>query len=229
VRDGDVLVDVRHGARTLTRRCDYVLCAIPFSVLRGLRLRGFSKAKLDVVDAVTYWSATKVAVLCREPFWQHDGITGGASFCGGRVRQTYYPPAEGDPGRGAVLLASYTMGDDADVLGRMPAPLRHKVVLDEVGRMHPELSRPGMVLDVVSQAWGQYRWSYGGGVTRWGKDAAAIEEERELAARPEGHLFFAGEHCSSTTAWIDGAIEGALNAVETISSHQPQTRVAAGA
>ncbi|MGH3787678.1 MAG: flavin monoamine oxidase family protein [Pseudonocardiaceae bacterium] len=221
VQDDHVLVELRQGTGTVVRRCDYVLCTIPFSILRNLRLNGLSSSKRAVINEVSYWSATKVAFLCREPFWERDGITGGASFSGGRVRQTYYPPVEADPARGAVLLASYTMGDDADVLGGLPEVQRHEVVLDEVARMHPELLQPGMVIDIVSQAWGQYRWSRGGGVTRWGKDAMACGLERDGAARPEGRLFFAGEHCSSTTAWIDGAIESAVNAVHKISRTQP--------
>ncbi|KWX00852.1 Tryptophan 2-monooxygenase [Carbonactinospora thermoautotrophica] len=226
VRDHDVLVDIRQGDHIVTKRCDYVLCTIPFSLLRRLRLCGFSEEKLAVIRNVQYWSATKVAFLCAEPFWVRDGIDGGASFIGGRVRQTYYPPVEGDPDRGAVLLASYTMGDDADVIGGMDPSRRHAVVLHEVSRMHPELLAPGMVRDVVSLAWGQHRWSCGGGVTRWGKDAAACEEERALAARPEKRLFFAGEHCSSTTAWMEGAIESAIHAVREITRDEPRTPVA---
>jgi monoamine oxidase len=220
VRDDHVAVTVHHNRQVRTLRCDYVMCTIPFSVLGKLRLTGFSDDKLAIIDEVRYWSATKVAFRCREPFWERDGINGGASFGGGRIRQTYYPPVEGDPTKGAVLLASYTMGDDADVLGRMPEAQRHELVHGEVGRMHPELHETGMVVEAVSQAWGQHRWSDGAGVTRWGKDKAACEEERERAARPEGRLFFAGEHCSSTTAWIDGAIESAFGAVRAIEEHE---------
>nr|Q8KHS0.1 RecName: Full=Flavin-dependent L-tryptophan oxidase RebO; AltName: Full=L-amino acid oxidase protein; Short=L-AAO; Flags: Precursor [Lentzea aerocolonigenes]AAN01208.1 putative L-tryptophan oxidase [Lentzea aerocolonigenes]BAC10674.1 putative L-amino acid oxidase protein [Lentzea aerocolonigenes]BAC15750.1 L-amino acid oxygenase RebO [Lentzea aerocolonigenes]CAC93714.1 putative L-tryptophan oxidase [Lentzea aerocolonigenes] len=216
VREDHVAVTVHNGHGVNTLRSDHVLCTIPFSVLRNLRLTGLSTDKLEIIHDVKYWSATKVAFRCREPFWERDGINGGASFGGGRIRQTYYPPVEGDPTRGAVLLASYTMGDDADVLGGMPEAQRHEVVLDEVGRMHPELHEPGMVVEAVSRAWGEDRWSNGAGVTRWGKDVAACEEERDRAARPEGRLYFAGEHCSSTTAWIDGAVESALAAVRAI-------------
>jgi monoamine oxidase len=215
-RDSQVAVTFCSGSQVHTRRSTHALCTIPFSVLRNLKLSGFSSDKLSIIDEVKYWSATKVAFLCRDPFWERDGINGGASFGGGRIRQTYYPPVEGDPTKGAVLLASYTMGDDADLLGSMPEAERHGVVLDEVGRMHPELHEPGMIIKAVSRAWGQSRWSRGAGVTRWGKDVTGCEEERDRAARPNGRLFFAGEHCSSTTAWIDGAIESALNAVRAI-------------
>jgi monoamine oxidase len=226
VREHDVLVEIRQGDHLATRRCDYVLCTVPFSILRRLRVTGLSEAKSAVIREVKYWSATKVAFYCKEAFWEQAGISGGASFSGGRIRQTYYPPVEGDPSLGAVLVASYTIGDDADVLGRMPRAVRHSVVLKELGKMHPELLRPGMVVDTVSLAWGQYWWSDGGGVTRWGKDAAACEEERVQIARPEGRLFFAGDHCSSTPVWIEGAIESAVNAVRDIHHHTPRGRMA---
>jgi monoamine oxidase len=225
IREDDILVDIRQSDRIVTRRCDYVLCTIPFSALRRLWLTGLSEAKMAVIHQVKYWSATKVAFHCREAFWERDGISGGASFSGGRIRQTYYPPVEGDPAGGAALLASYTIGDDADLLGCMPAAMRHAVVLEELSKMHPELLYPGMVVDAVSLAWGQNWWSEGAGAVRWGKDAVTSEEERVQAARPENRLFFAGEHCSSTPAWIDGAIESAVNAVCEIQLHTPRPRL----
>jgi monoamine oxidase len=221
VRDDGVLLQIRDRGRIVTRRSEYVLCTAPFSVVRRMRLRGFSSDKTDVVRRVRYVPATKVAFHCRAPFWEWDGIAGGASYSGGRVRQTYYPPVNGDPARGAVLLASYTIGADADALGSMDRRSRHAEVLAEVGRMHPELLRPGMVRDTVSLAWGRHPWSTGGCAVRWGMDAAMEEQERRSAAEPQGTLFFAGEHCSSAPAWIEGAIESAFVAVSQIALHEP--------
>jgi monoamine oxidase len=226
VREDDILVNIRDGDNIVSRRCDYVLCTIPFSIMRRLWLNGVSEAKMATIRKVEYWSATKVAFHCREAFWERDGISGGASFSNGRIRQTYYPPVESDSASGAALLASYTIGGDADVLGRMPASIRHAVVLQELSTMHPELLRPDMVVDAVSLAWGQNWWSEGAGAVRWGKDTATCEEERVQAARSENRLFFAGEHCSSTPAWIEGAIESAVNAVREIQLHKPRTHLA---
>ena len=225
VQEDDVLVHIREGDHIVTRRCGYVLCTIPFSILRRLRINGLSEAKTTVIRRMKYWSATKVALHCREAFWERNGISGGASFSSGRIRQTYYPPVESDPACGAALLASYTIGGDADVLGRMPATIRHAIVIQELSAMHPELLCPGMVMDAVSFAWGQRWWSAGAGAVRWGKDAITCEEERACAAQPENNLFFAGEHCSSTPAWIEGAIESAVNAVHEIQLHKSRTRL----
>lgn len=225
-REDEVLIHIRESDHIVTRRCDYVVCTIPFSILRRLWLSGLSEAKMAAIHNVRYWSATKVALHCREAFWEREGISGGASFCSGRIRQTYYPPVESDPACGAALLASYTIGNDADVLGCMPATIRHAVVIQELSRMHPELLSPGMVLDAVSFSWGQNWWSAGAGTVRWGKDTIACEEERAQAAAPENRLFFAGEHCSSTPAWIEGAIESAVNVVREIQLYKPQARLA---
>ncbi|MGH3873270.1 MAG: flavin monoamine oxidase family protein [Pseudonocardiaceae bacterium] len=226
VQEDAVLVHVRDSDYIVNRHCDYVLCTIPFSILRRLWLNGLSGAKIAAIHSVKYWSATKVALHCREAFWERDGISGGAAFASGRIRQAYYPPVEGDPACGAALLASYTIGCDADLLGCMPAAIRHEFVIQELGKMHPELLCPGMVVGTVSFAWGQNRWSGGAGAVRWGKDTITCEEERVHAAQPENRLFFAGEHCSSTPAWIEGAIESAVNAVREIHFHQPRTRLA---
>ncbi|MER6997303.1 NAD(P)/FAD-dependent oxidoreductase [Streptomyces sp. NPDC000410] len=224
VGDDHVLVRLGRGPGAGVRRYDYVLCTVPFPVLRGLELTGFDEDKLAVVREVDYCAATKVAVHCREPFWEREGIRGGASFSGGRIRQTYYPAAGGDRAHGAALLASYTIGDDAELLGRMPEPLRHQVVIEELARMHPQLLRPGMVLDVASIAWAEHPWTAGGCAIRWGKDAAACEEQRARAARPQKRLFFAGEHCSSEPAWIEGAVESALESVGRIARYEPRHR-----
>lgn len=232
VRDDGVLVRVRAGARTTVEQADFVVCTLPFPALRRVRLSGVDDDKRAVLEDVVYCPATKVALHCREPFWREEGIRGGASFTGGLIRQTYYPAADdraedavGDsPGNGAALLASYTIGDEAERIGRLPARRRHRLVLDELAAAHPRLRRPGMVLGSASAVWGQSRWS-GGCATRWGRSAAECEMERLRAARPAGRLFFAGEHCSTAPAWIEGAIESALHAVHQVVHYAPPARV----
>ncbi|MET9647882.1 flavin monoamine oxidase family protein [Streptomyces syringium] len=226
VRKHDVLVRSRAGAGTVVEPSDFVVCTVPFPALRRMRLTGLDADKLAVLREVDYCPATKVAFHCREPFWQADGIAGGASFTGGSIRQTYYPPVDGGPGRGAALLASYTIGREAGRLGRMSPRRRHRLVLEELSAVHPELLRPGMVLDAVSTAWGHTPWTVGCAM-RWGKDAAEVERERTRAARPVRRLFFAGEHTSTTPAWIEGAVESALRAVEEIDGYAPSRHPAA--
>lgn len=214
-----VFIEVHRDSATEMIRRDCVLCTVPFSVVRGMRLSGLTSEKLAVIHDMRYWAATKIALHCREPFWEDDGILGGGSFTGGLVRQTYYPPVESDPRLGATLLASYTIGPDADLLGRIPLEQRCATVRAELCKIHPELSRPDMVYGSVMRAWGEDPFSLGAASVRWGKDADSAEQERALAAGPQGALFFAGEHCSSVPAWIEGAVESGLEAAKEIDAY----------
>ncbi|MFH8972990.1 flavin monoamine oxidase family protein [Streptomyces sp. NPDC017890] len=224
-------VDVRlrcggTGGTVLTLRCPAALCTLPFSVLRGLDLTGLDEDKREVVRSTEYGAATKIALHCRDAFWIRDGILGGASATGGRIRQTYYPLPEGDPAAGAALLASYAIASDAHLLGRLPAEERHVAAVDELTALWPELKEPDTVLDAVSIAWADHPWSKGCATIRWrwGGDIARCVQERKRAACPQGLLFFAGEHCSDDPAWINGAIESALAAVEAIRTRLRITR-----
>ncbi|MDT0446283.1 flavin monoamine oxidase family protein [Streptomyces johnsoniae] len=209
-------VRVRLGRRGRAVGYPVVLCTIPFAVLRHLPLTGVEADKLDVISTLDYSPATKVGVHCRRAFWADQGITGGGSAPGGRVRQTYYGTTGKDPSRGAALLGSYTIAEDADLLGRLPEPARHAAVLHELRDLHPEFGRPGMVRDVVSVAWGERPWHRGCAARRWGMSATALAREVERAARPQGRLFFAGEHCSPAPAWLNAGIASTLEAVPRI-------------
>lgn len=228
VRPDEVLVHVREGGRTTVRRSRYVVCTLPFGVLAGLPMTGVSADKLDVVRAVRYVPATKVALHVREPFWHRTGMVEGAAISGGILRQTYYPALDGDPALGATLLASYTIGEDAETLGRLDPAERVAAVLPELARLHPELRRPGMVLGAASAAWmGGHRWAGGGCTVHWGQSPAEAEQERRRAAAPERGLYFAGEHTSSTPAWIEGALESAEAAVAALHTDRALTPAAA--
>jgi len=208
-----------------TKRCDYVLCTIPFSVLRKMELKGFDERKLESINNITYCPATKVAFHTKEAFWQNQGINGGASFSGEGVRQTYYPSVKFNPNTGASLLASYTIGDDANKMAMMSESDRHAYVKNIVSKVHPELAQPGMIKEAASIAWGNYKWSAGGCTVHWHGDDSHRQINYLEAARPQNTLFFAGEHCSKYPAWLQGSIESTLEAVRDIVAHNPQTTV----
>lgn len=214
-----VQITYKENGQLHTRRCDYVLCTIPFSVLRKMELSGFDDDKLDSIHNTVYCPGTKVAFHARESFWEKNGIKGGASFSGEGVRQTYYPSVKFNPERGSVMLASYTIGDDAQRMGMMSEQERFDYVQNTVSKIHPELNEPGMILDKASIAWGNYKWSAGGCTIHW--DEADGSASYLKAQRPQNTLFFAGEHCSRFPAWLQGSIESAVEAVYDIVKHKP--------
>ncbi len=227
VQSDYVQVSYLEEGQLRTRRCDYVLCTIPFSIVRQMKLSGFDRKKLAAIDKTFYCPATKVLFHCVEAFWQKDGIKGGASFSDEGIRQTYYPSIKSNLSRDSTLLASYTIGDDADHLGMMSEAERYAYVKNAVSKLHYEIKKPGMVLDMATIAWGSYEWSVGGCSIPWGGDITS-ESNHHIhyleAARPQNTLFFAGEHCSRFPAWLQGAIESSIEAVYDIAAYQPATK-----
>ena len=251
VEEDGVKVSIEQDGKQVQEEADYVLCTIPFSVLRQMPVEGVSLPKLKAIRNLTYASAAKVLLHCKTRFWETEKyrIFGGASLSDRISRATYYPsdrytyalpstPSDQgqglhttyatsevsgkqgaeDPGPG-VLIASYVWGQDARRLGSLPKEERARVVAEAVSRFHPELAgyEPGkehpIVDDHASIFWDEYRWSYGAFSFLRSGDLPKFYAD---SVKPEGRLFFAGEHCSMDQAWIQGALMSSLTAVESI-------------
>ncbi len=241
------LVVERDGARA-TEPCDVVLCTIPFSVLHTLEIDPpLHPQKAHAVRNLGYESSTKVLLHCSRRFWETEhGIAGGASMSDQLYRAMYYPSdnavavtepepsrarfnpmyggyvngefTPGDPTVSAgpgVLLASYTWGSDARRLGQLPVDERVAIVVRQIARIHPEIEEPGMVDDVASIFWDSYPWANSSFAELLPGQQTTMHDD---ATTPEGALFFAGEHTSLDTGWIQGAISSAHRAVRQIVS-----------
>jgi monoamine oxidase len=224
-----------------------VLCTIPFGVLRGMELTGFSAEKMEAIRIMNYESSTKVLLLCSRRRWEDQGIIGGATMSDTILRSTYYPSdhykrpvdaprpevptgeslyriqypspkqtgaAEADSGEAGVLVASYSWGRDARRMGAMPHDMRVDTCLSVLEKLHPGIRED--VQCSASRSWDNHPWARG---------AFAIAEPNETLAhfdnarRPEGGVYFAGEHLSFNRGWMQGAIISALEAVETMLSN----------
>ncbi len=92
-RDGsEIIVSTSSEDQRLEpRREQYVLCTLPFSILRHMEL-DFSPEKMRAIRSLGYGSSTKVLLHCTERFWESKyGIIGGASMMDLPTRATYYP------------------------------------------------------------------------------------------------------------------------------------------
>jgi monoamine oxidase len=229
---------IEHGSEEVTVTCKqdgkseqlsapYILCTIPFSVLRRIRIKGLSNDQKiqDAIQGLSYHSSTKVLLNCTERFWEQDqchGIYGGVSLTDSISRMTFYPSdnhSERDPqiskGPG-VLLGSYTWGATARRLGLLGLQERGDLVLDQVERFHPQIrdymdySEP-----YASMVWDQYPFAAGAFATPKPYD---LQMFFPAASQPLGRLFFAGEHLSPYPTWIQGGLWSALHAVQQIVS-----------
>jgi len=197
---------------------DFVLCTLPFPVLSRMRIdRVFSGPKQRAIRELHYDSSTKVLALAARRFWEtDDGIFGGGTYTDLPTGISYYPAdnAEArDPkvsARPAVMLASYTWGQQARRLAALPHRERAALTLRHLAHIHPQLADPRTVRRTASWSWDNHPWS--GGAFAWFMPGQHSTLYRHILA-PEGRVFFAGEHASLTHTWIQGALESALRAV----------------
>ena len=176
-----------------TIKCDYVLCTIPFSVLRRMDLTGIDALKMRAISSMEYAAATKVLLNCRERFWETKyDIFGGASTSDRISRWTYYPSDHADANRRplsgfqgvshilvssrvkgdlrggpGVLLASYSVGQDAIRLGSLSDDEAASVVMESISHFHPEILDEGMVIGHKTMAWNNNKWSSGAFAFLW--------------------------------------------------------------
>ena len=191
---------------------DYAVCAIPFSVLQTVEaVKPFSREKQRAIRQLSYSASTKILFQVRRRRWEElDGIYGGATVTDLPIRRMNYPTPDPNNPRG-MLLASYTWGQDAARWGAMDEETRIEQALEDVSKIHPWIGEEYEV--GASHAWYDDPWARG---------AFALfepEQQTHLQAdivKPEGRVYFAGEHCSLYHAWIQGALESGIRAAREI-------------
>jgi monoamine oxidase len=92
----------------------------------------------------------------------------------------------------------------------MRAKERQAFALNQVKQVHPELGQDGMVIDQASWAWDSHPWA--GGAFAFYQPGQFARIHRHVVA-PVGRIYFAGEHCSHSHSWMQGALESAETAV----------------
>jgi monoamine oxidase len=205
-----VKLHCRVGPDRVTFEGDYIICTVPFSVLRPIDAT-FSRDKERAIRQLNYHASTKVLLQVRDRFWEKaDGIVGGATVTDLPIRRMNYPPSDESTSRG-VLLASYTWGQDALQWGAMEPEQRVVEAIDDVKRIHPEIKREFEV--GASHAWYSDRWARGAFALFAPEQQTTLQD---AILKPEGRVYFAGEHCSLYHAWIQGALESGIRAAREI-------------
>lgn len=224
VKRGRVRAIYKHNGSLEHAEGDFLICTIPFPALARVQVDPpFSHEKQRAILDIGYDSGTKVALLTKYRFWEKKyGIYGGTTRTDLITGPIIYPsdnaldkhgtkpcdPAKSDqPG---VLLASYTWGQDARRLAAMPNRERIDFVITQVSQVHPEIADKGMILECASWAWDNYRWA-GGAFAFY--QPGQFSRMHEHVIMPEGRIYFAGEHCSHSHTWMEGALESAENVI----------------
>ena len=187
-----------------TLAADFLICAVPFSVLRKIAIEPqFSRAKKEIVDKLQYDSAARVFLQTKNKFWRQKNLNGFAFGDGyGEIWDSTFGQ---NPTRG--ILAAYLRGDVSEKLRMLPNAWRLRETRANLEKYFPgtnENYETG-----AAKCWDEDRFALGA----W---AHTEFEQLPDAQKPEGRIFFAGEHTSVWSASMQGAFDSSRRVVNEI-------------
>ncbi len=195
-----VTVTVTEGGRRHKLSADYLVCALPFSVLRSVDIApAFSAGKQRAIRELRYLSVTRVYLQTKSRFWTASGLSAYAAT--DLPMGTSWACSDEEPGSRGILEC-YTSGTRARTLAALAEPQRIQTSVENL-----ETVFPGMRENFekgVSVAWDADPLARG--AFAWFK-AGQMSELLPHTASREGRVFFAGEHTSPWFGWMQGALQ----------------------
>jgi monoamine oxidase len=212
-----VALTFRNGGETVRRESAHVICAIPFTILRGIegiRSLPLSAAKKRAIAEMGYGTNMKIMWGVKDRVWRQP--TEGRTFlCNGSVvsDQPYQQVWETSRGqKGSSGIITNFIGGTA---GASWKPSRLQAFPAEVQKVFPALAGQWDGNRAIMN-WPQSRWMKGSyssprpGQYTWMYEAAAAPEL-------EGALHFAGEHTSSESGgFMNGGVESGQRAAKEL-------------
>lgn len=199
---------------------DYVICTIPFSLLRTFEIKPFfNNQKMQAIRELNYLNALKSSFFSRRRFWEEDTeygrMNGGFSATDLPIRSIFYPtdhlscldvmgctPVE--PG---VFTASYSLGLDAIRVGAFKDPQQFSYIKRSVEEVHglPEGYLNRLITSHKSVNWNEEPFAKGAFASNLPGQLLNFGYET-LLPEYNNRVFFAGEHTSSKHGWMQGAL-----------------------
>lgn len=222
IRYGAMATQIDHAPHTIhitfvqdgesqVMAADYLIVAIPFSVLRHLEVTpAFSLPKHRAIKELPYSSVFRVYFQTREKFWIGEGLSGLALT---DLPFTYFWDASWSQHGARGLLQGYATGPTARKLASMKNSSRNQLATEEAKKVYPN------ILDFVEtttwKCWDTDPWALGG--YSWYTPGTVGSLVPHLPI-PEGRVHFAGEHTApcSLHATIQGALQSGIRAAKAI-------------
>jgi monoamine oxidase len=218
--DGKVTITGIGCNGTIQATFDKVILAIPPAALKIIADRPrWSIPKELAIRSMHFEALYKMGLRFKTRFWERvapKSTQGGQSTMDLPIRWVVYPSngiGKDDPG---VLLVYAWMTDATTWLPLTPTERRSLALFclarmynDEMDtRTHTKIDVYDLLIGTTDAVWST-KSATGDAMFLPGQFAARFEPAR----KPEGNIFFAGEHLSRHHTWIAGALESGHNAV----------------
>ncbi|BDA86719.1 tryptophan synthase subunit alpha [Aureimonas sp. SA4125] len=181
----------------------------------------FSQKLWMALDRTRYMQSSKTFVMVDRPFWKDkDPLTGhdamSMTLTDRLTRGTYL--FDNGPGQPGVICLTYSWMSDALKMLPFPAERRVELALSALAKIYPTVDISAHILgDPITVSWesdpnflGAFKGALPGHY-RYNERMFGHFMQKDLPPVERG-LFIAGDDVSFTPAWVEGAVQTALNA-----------------
>ncbi|WP_033166166.1 NAD(P)/FAD-dependent oxidoreductase [Clostridium sp. KNHs205] len=224
------------GLRNQTEEFDYIICAIPFSLLRTFDIKPFfTNQKMQAIRELNYYNSLKASFLSKRRFWEEDTdygrMNGGFSATDLPIRTIFYPTDHlacleewgCTPNEPGVFTASYNIGLDAVRVGAFPEEQRFSYIKRNVEEVHglPEDYLNRLITGHKTVNWNEEPFAKGAFATNLPGQLLNFGYDM-LLPEYNNRVFFAGEHTSSKHGWMQGALYSGMFAANCLAYNSYQ-------
>ncbi len=192
-----------------TYQASFLLCAIPFSVLRGIKLdTPLPAPQSRAIHQMDYSKIVSIWVKAKRPYWKEDGLPVNFWSNGPEERMFATPSrVQAEPN-----LSFYLRGEHALKVSAMTPEAAFAYVSDRMAAVRPSTRGALELLHV--QSWPGYKFNRGGYAYF---KPGQINDFGQTMAAPAGRIHFAGEHTAKLSTGMEGACEsGERAAIEIL-------------
>jgi len=187
---------------------DYLVCAIPFSVLRRVDMPPLSPEKERAIRELPYFSAARISLQSRKRFWVDQGLNG-AAWTDLPIMSVHNMTSDQPGPRG--ILQAYMGGPEARRMTRLTEDERISFTVRHMEEVYPGIREH--FEGGASKCWDEDPWARG--ASSWYKPGQFGDLWPHIG-RPEGRLHFAGDHTSAWIRWMQGALESGNRVAQEI-------------
>ncbi len=221
IRRNGERVRIEHGPGNRVTEADFAIVTLPANLLERIP-NDFSVAKKAALKGINYLPSVKVAFEAPR-FWETENDLFGGLAWTDRLNENVIYPSDGFMSPKGVLVAAYVAGwtnqDNPQRFAALSDAERFRVSKESIEALHPGKSQ--LLSKGVTVGWGLVPYSEGvGALWNEGPGGARGQQYAELL-KPEGPIYFAGEHLSYVDLWQEGAALSAHEAIKLL-----QARVA---
>jgi monoamine oxidase len=215
--DGTYVCSMRRGATSFEAAASHLVLAIPFTMLREVRLDvDLPPVKRRAIRELGYGTNAKLMIGFSDRVWRSGGICNG-SVVTDLPFQLCWETSRLQEGASGILT-NFTGGDHGVAIGRgRPAEQADQVVAS-LERIMPGIAATRAGMKEARMHWPSNPWVRGSYASYLPGQWTAI---RGAEGEPVGHLHFAGEHCSlDAQGFMEGGCEtgeaAALSILESL-------------